>query len=42
MHARLELPSSVSGRTDLAVHLANRQAQSLEVVAATGDRRRQR
>jgi hypothetical protein len=42
MHARFELPSSMSTRTVLAVRVATRQAQSVEIVAEAGDRRRQR
>jgi hypothetical protein len=42
MHARLEQPSSVSTRTVLAVRVATRRAQSVQVDVAVGDRRRQR
>jgi hypothetical protein len=38
MHARFELPSSMSGRTVLALRVATRQAQSVEVIAEAGDR----
>jgi hypothetical protein len=42
MHARFELPSSMSERTVLAVRVATRQAQSVEVAAEAGERRRRR
>jgi len=42
MHARFELPSSMSGRTVLAVRVATRRPQSVKVDVEAGDCRRQR
>ena len=42
MHARFELPSSLSTRTVLAVRVATRRPHSVKVDVEAGDHRRQR